>query len=1502
MYYIGDKQDNHCLDYFVSFEYQWMEQFISYCFRSSVQSSRILYANFNNTADHHFTFKMLYERNITSQELLQWSSTIDLAERYQIYIEDAKNVLSFEDEQFLFYNCSWPWFGPFCQFAFDDPHGSFNVLISSFFLNKILAYDNSMITCYAHLQCETLLTCLDWRDICDGKMDCLDGTDEFDCWPLEMNQCNAKEYRCHNGQCIPEDFLLDDDVYSDCLDRSDEPINREFSWSCFQNPSFPCEERTCRPGIEEFSCGDGQCISEMGRTCFNGKGHLLSNDSCLDAMSCLMKSVDSFDNEECNQICSNTNCISDYCPILFEFPAEPVLFGHVRLIFETEKIINNIFLPSYVCYNEELCQHFLPITIYLNGSACRHIDQFNRVNNIRDFKSFITYLKSIFRPCAVVPIETYDCNHKNAYKCMNSTKCISKYRLVDGIQDCPYHDDEKYNESCELDDKHHRFQCFNDEKRCLARSAVGNGYSDCPERDDEEPDNMFTKQHIYFQTICNGNQELIPVMVDGQNETDETECQFWPCNSTYNRCNQFWSCYNGVDEINCKDSICPSFQHTCVFSNDHTKLQCLSLNRTGDGIIDCLGASDERQYCRMLHPNEQYKRFYCSNDTKCIATYKLCDGIRDCKFGDDEQFCTNNTISLEVPLCNRPTMGMEERLCSIIDVVIRKKVYFTTQNIPIYPQSLTNNITKQYSIDIQNPMLKSKLNIGNENDEKQRCNRGLDIRVRMNDNGNESYECLCPPSYYGDTCQYQNERVSVSFELRVASDRRTLFVVLILLIDHEGKVHSHDQIEYLPVEHCHTKFHVYLLYSTRPRDNTKNYSVRIDIFNKLTLNYRASWIFPVLFPFLPVYPLAIQLTIPLLSVQSTQHCPLSCIHGQCLKYTNAENAYFCRCNHGWSGNQCSIAYQCNCSSDSLCIDQSICLCPVTKFGSLCYLTRIACERSLCFNNGLCVPNDARHEISDGLKSSYSCICTENFEGDRCEFRKTRLDISFGKKIAIPESLFIHFIETFKNSKHSQTTIMKRVSPYQTELTVYTTTEFEVALAQIRNSYYLIVLRELSSTPEDISTQITISQKCVSIRQLFNTTIANQHLLRRIKRYHIPCQQQNELVCFHDDVYFCLCDYSRYANCFEFNFNITYDCHGLNPCENGGHCSQDKRTCPTSVICACDTCFYGTRCQFSTQGFHPSLDGILGYQIRPNLALSQQSIAVKVSIVLTITIFILGIINGFLLMMTFRRKQTRNIGCDLYLFISSIISLIMMHIFLLKTCFLILIQMNLITNRLFILLQCRSVDFIIRSFISISDWLHACIAIERIMVLKEVSFNKKRSKEAAKWIIGITILVVTCTNTHEPLYRHLIDDDDEQRTWCAIRLSSLGQVFDSTINLLHFLLPFSINVISALVIIVITARTRSNVQRKQTYKEHLYQQLEKHKHLLVSPCILIVLASPRLIISLTSECMKSVRDPWLFLSGYFVSFFPSIVTFPVFVLPSQVYKGYFSQSIQSLHCR
>ena len=161
-----------------------------------------------------------------------------------------------------------------------------------------------------------------------------------------------------------------------------------------------------------------------------------------------------------------------------------------------------------------------------------------------------------------------------------------------------------------------------------------------------------------------------------------------------------------------------------------------------------------------------------------------------------------------------------------------------------------------------------------------------------------------------------------------------------------------------------------------------------------------------------------------------------------------------------------------------------------------------------------------------------------------------------------------------------------------------------------------------------------------------------------------------------------------------------------------------------------------------------------------------------------------------------------------------------------------------------------------------------------------------------------ILFTLLTAIHDPIHRQLIiDTENEQRTLCAAIYSYPLQTFNLLMDFLHFLVPVSISLLSALVIIVCASRQRSATNTQISYKEHLQQHFYQHKHLLITPCILVLLVIPRLIFALASDCSKTICEPRLFLIAYFVVFIPQSLLFFIFVLPSSLYRKEFIGSMK-----
>ncbi|CAF4392432.1 unnamed protein product [Rotaria sp. Silwood2] len=661
------------------------------------------------------------------------------------------------------------------------------------------------------------------------------------------------------------------------------------------------------------------------------------------------------------------------------------------------------------------------------------------------------------------------------------------------------------------------------------------------------------------------------------------------------------------------------------------------------------------------------------------------------------------------------------------------------------------------------------------------------------------------------------------------------------------------------------KFNIYLLYSTRPKNQTKNYAIHIDIYEKISLTYRGSLLFPIIFPFLPVHRLAYIVVIPQ-NNENIQTCLNSqCIHGKCIIYSNnSKNNSFCQCNRGWSGRYCTIPYSCMCSSDSIYIGVS------AYNRSVCVYNNLICQ-----NGGQCIPAD-EYMI---LNRKFLCICPKGYIGDRCEIIDNKIILSFQKNIVLSQSIFIHFIEIINNGTPIRITTFRKI--FLTENSLIKTYERSTSINKIINS----------------------SDRCQHINELFNETFVKMHVLRRIKYYHLPCQKYlSNLSCFYDDLHICLCyDYGkqRLANCFDFNHNMKFDCLGQSVHENEGQCFQDSLDCPQRSMCICPTCFYGTRCQFSSSEFRLSLDAILGYHIQSHISLIHQPNIIKISLTLTLIFMVAGLINGILALITFNNKTIREVGCGLYLLGSSITTLLTTIIFGLKFWILVLAQMIPISNRLFLYIQCVSLDFILRVSLNMDQWLNACVATERaVTIIKAAHFNKEKSKKRAKIVIGILVIFTIGTSITDPLYRRLIDEenDDYKRIWCIVTYSSSLKIFNSIMHTCHFLTPCIINLVSAIILITKKSRQRPNLQINRNFKEHFKTQIRQHKHLLTASVLLVILALPRLILSFASKCMNSTNDAWLFLIGYFISFIPPMLTFVVFILPSKFYKKQLHQSL------
>lgn len=889
--------------------------------------------------------------------------------------------------------------------------------------------------------------------------------------------------------------------------------------------------------------------------------------------------------------------------------------------------------------------------------------------------------------------------------------------------------------------------------------------------------------------------------------------------------------------------------------------------------------------------------------------------------------------------------GRQRLICETDDYMFRNLMYnrleyppqFTLANYSIHPPDSLMWLLSPIFL----PLYSSKESVSTLDTYRQvtllpvtsRCHLGIMINLIRNNLTSRITEinqrCLCPPSHYGPHCEYQNQRVSITVQLGCI-EWQTPFTVVFYLVDNtDHVVQSYHKINYVSSRDCDVKFSFHLLYSSRPKQIDRRYSVRIDAFETIILRYRASWLFAIDHFYLPVYRLSIQLTVPHKFSSIANRCPLKCRseHSDCVQYVNKDK-FFCRCHPGWSGPLCTESIACNCSPDSVCVgswnNQSICVCPLRKFGPRCFLSNPLCEQKSiqkCQNRGQCIPRDLHiFNIPDRM-----CLCPTGFRNELCQTNESEIRISFASlpDHSIPESVLLHFITvntalsrqqpstgTVSWGPHERMTAFKRIPFNQVYLTVYWGISFHLLFAEYYNNIYLLFMQTKYEESKQINVSMDYNFRCSSIRKLLNHTIVAFPISRRVKYYHIPCRQQPNLACLHDeDQFMCLCTYDRRANCFSFDHRQKHICRYESYCQNGGQCFQNDAICPMFIMCQCPKCFFGTYCHLSTKVFDFSLDAIFSYRIRSDVSFGNQPSVLKITGIITLLIFIIGICNGILSILVFKGKSLHVIGCGIYLLTASIISIPAMTAFMLKFVLLVLTQSEIITNRSVLTYQCISVDFAVKAFLQIGDWLYACVAAERLFsVIKEVRFKKGTSRTIAKWIILLISCFVIGTSVHEPYHRALLIDEEEQRVWCVIRYPEFSAkyftTYTSVMTIIHTIGPFTINLASIFGIIILIAQRRIKFRKqRESFGSHFLSQLEQYKYSIISAVALVLLSMPRIIIAYTVECMKSPRDPiqW-FLVAYFISFLPPALTLIVFVLPSEAYRNELKASMKSLQGR
>ncbi|CAF0838654.1 unnamed protein product [Didymodactylos carnosus] len=248
-------------EYFDCLYLSAFDHIVSYCVRRSSGDHES--PSYDQVNGQPYTSQQLRDLGVTESDLYDWSVSIGMIEAYQ---------LSQSDDELLYYHCTPRCFGSVCQYTFSSTTQFFDNII--YFRQSMKTSSNPADviritngTYYIYLKnCSE--TCIDWREICDGKSDCIFGEDQHEGHFLESNDCGDQDkFRCQNGQqCIPMTLFRNDGSAPDCLGGSDETVTPVFDPPCAYNANTYCDIQYCFSCKVLFPCGGGQCSQHQAPT------------------------------------------------------------------------------------------------------------------------------------------------------------------------------------------------------------------------------------------------------------------------------------------------------------------------------------------------------------------------------------------------------------------------------------------------------------------------------------------------------------------------------------------------------------------------------------------------------------------------------------------------------------------------------------------------------------------------------------------------------------------------------------------------------------------------------------------------------------------------------------------------------------------------------------------------------------------------------------------------------------------------------------------------------------------------------------------------------------------------------------------------------------------------------------------------------------------------------------------------------------------------------------
>ena len=1105
--------------------------------------------------------------------------------------------------------------------------------------------------------------------------------------------------------------------------------------------------------------------------------------------------------------------------------------------------------------------------------------------------------------------------------------------MNDGYIDCLLGDDEVNIEYLPINIPY-RYQCVSTNRpQYVSIQLLGNHIADCLDGSDELSPNLHWAifrcefEIDYACWVFRNTENIKEVQLlfhrycdsiwDTMDGRDEQNCSHWVCPVTMYQCNGTgqcinrkrlcdgeFDCSNGEDEVNCvnkrtrphwivEDQCNGSREFFCITSDylydAHTYKPCIDVAKVGDGILDCIGGRDERNVFACSDHEMLGDRFVCDNKTQCINYQSVCNGLKDCADGSDEDICksTRNKScasdqfhctdgSCVDDRCHSPKIGCpqeNEHLFWCPNSTLNKNENYRSSKI----RRLSNyaSFCGLYDPDAASPVETPKSNTSSEkhfNKYNVRlhgyCNRGFYLLVK---NGTLPV-CFCPPSFYGDQCQFNRRRITVRFRLDRfhLSNIPPVLHILVSLIYNQTMIVDHTTRVVIKKDFA-LKHNLHLLYS-RPKLNG-SYSVQFEAYDGLRL--LTAWEYSVTpLDFLPVLRVTKILRFPEIY---PQYCSVNLCknNGTChIINSYKRDRYICLCLRDWTGKNCEHKWQSQkCSLTALTHDGGLCICPQGYMLPGCFVRNTVCElKQPCLTNEICIPHSTTYGI-------YTCLCTTSY----CRQNQVFLTLT-GVNFINRYPLVIQLLKYSSGYPRLRPQLLVSSLFHLPVIRTIDTRDIHTKDGSIPEIGLLYTFNRTSSRV--LSSMSLLYINCSNtFRNLTVDLDTNPRFCHAIEELSVPtqllhtyCHTEKSYSCFYTTNYICYCStINNGSECISYQQRQTSCSH----CLNHGFCAQGDLNNQSDFECICPLCVTGDLCQFSLQRFSVSFEWLI-----------EKTQWRKMHLIPPIIFVVIGFVFNSLTTATLSKKKVRSVGVATILLVNSITSQLILILSVIRVVYLQYFLQNSSANATNIVL-CKGLPYLMTSMSYFSAWLMALVSVERALMIQLSMKCRFFRKPKTGLMISIIICMVIFGSLYKQLEQYKLVTHPNLKTWCIQEIPTDQQFLFQMLSIAHQFVPFFINVLSAIVIIIIIGRSKAT-SHHLPQRATVVQQARKRVDLLLGPFVCFISQLPELIMLFLNPCTYD-DNQWfshVALIAYYITFAPQMSLFFMYILPSASYKEHF----------